>query len=68
MRAGQRRGHSVIGRCRLAAVDVCGLAKVKALLSKQGTETAGMCGAPFAVDLRKRFDEYGQVIRDAHFK
>lgn len=42
--------------------------KVKTLLHTQGIETTGVCGAPFAADLRKRFDEYGQVIRDAHIK
>jgi tripartite-type tricarboxylate transporter receptor subunit TctC len=42
--------------------------KVKTLLRTQGIATSGECGAPFAADLRKRFDEYGQVIRDAHIK
>lgn len=42
--------------------------KVQALLRTQGIATTGMCGAPFAADLRKRFDQYGQVIRDAHIK
>lgn len=42
--------------------------KVTTLLHTQGIETTGVCGAPFAADLRKRFDEYGQVIRDAHIK
>jgi len=42
--------------------------KVKALLRAQGIETTNVCGAPFAGDLRKRFAEYGQVIRDAHIK
>lgn len=42
--------------------------KVKALLRAQGIATTGICGAPFAADLRKRFDEYGQVIREARIK
>jgi tripartite-type tricarboxylate transporter receptor subunit TctC len=42
--------------------------KVKALLRTQGIETTGVCGAPFAADLRRRFGEYGQVIREAHIK
>jgi len=42
--------------------------KVRALLRSQGIATTGVCGAPFAADLRRRFSEYGQVIRDAHIK
>lgn len=42
--------------------------KIKALLRTQGIETTGVCGAPFAAGLRKRFAEYGQVIREAHIK
>jgi tripartite-type tricarboxylate transporter receptor subunit TctC len=42
--------------------------KVKALLRTQGIETTGVCGAPFAADLHRRFAEYGQVIREAHIK
>ncbi len=42
--------------------------RVKALLRVQGIGTTGVCGAPFAADLRKRFGEYGQVIREAHIK
>lgn len=42
--------------------------KVKALLHTQGIETTSVCGAPFAAELRKRFDEYGQAIREAHIR
>jgi len=41
---------------------------VKAQLRSQGIAASGVCGAPFAADLHRWFDEYGQVIRDAHIK
>lgn len=44
------------------------VSKVKTLLHTQGLETTGVCGAPFAADLRKHFEEYGQIIHDAHIK
>jgi len=40
----------------------------RALLHTQGIDATSTCGAPFAAELRKRFVEYGQVIRDAHIK
>jgi tripartite-type tricarboxylate transporter receptor subunit TctC len=42
--------------------------KVRALLRTQGIDATSACGAPFGAELRKRFVEYGQVIRDAHIK
>jgi tripartite-type tricarboxylate transporter receptor subunit TctC len=42
--------------------------KARALLRSQGIATTDVCGAQFAADLRKRFVEYGQVIREAHIK
>ena len=44
------------------------VSKVRVLLRTQGITARSVCGAPFAADLRKRFSEYGQVIRDAHIK
>jgi len=42
--------------------------QVRSQLLKDGIDTAAVCGAPFAAGLRKRFDEYGQVIREANIK
>jgi tripartite-type tricarboxylate transporter receptor subunit TctC len=42
--------------------------KVQTLLRTQGIAATAACGAPFAANLRRRFSEYGQVIRDAHIK
>ena len=42
--------------------------QVRSQLLKDGIDTAAICGAPFAAGLRKRFDEYGQVIREANIK
>jgi hypothetical protein len=32
------------------------------------TNPVGMCGADFVVYLRKQYDEYGQIIREANIK
>jgi len=42
--------------------------QVKSRLLTQGIETTAMCGTPFASYLQKRYEEYGQVIRDANIK
>ena len=42
--------------------------EVKSRLAAQGIETAAVCGAPFASYLRRRFDDYGEVIREAKIK
>jgi len=42
--------------------------QVRSQLLKDGIDTAAVCGAPFAAALRKRFDEYGQAIREASIK
>jgi tripartite-type tricarboxylate transporter receptor subunit TctC len=42
--------------------------QVKSRLLTQGIDTMAVCGAPFADYLRQRFDEYGQVIRDANIR
>jgi tripartite-type tricarboxylate transporter receptor subunit TctC len=34
----------------------------------QGQFPVGMCGADFAAHLRKQYDEYGRVIREANIK
>jgi len=42
--------------------------EVRAKLAVQGLDPATMCGADFSALLRKQFDEYGQIIRDANIK
>jgi tripartite-type tricarboxylate transporter receptor subunit TctC len=48
-----------------AAIHV---AEVKAKLVAQGYIPVGTCGADFAALLRKQYDDYGRVIRDANIK
>jgi tripartite-type tricarboxylate transporter receptor subunit TctC len=40
----------------------------KAKLVDQGLYPVGTCGAAFAADLRRQYDNYGRVIRDANIK
>jgi tripartite-type tricarboxylate transporter receptor subunit TctC len=42
--------------------------EVKAKLVVQGLYPVGMCGADFGALVRKQYDEYGRVIRDANIK
>jgi tripartite-type tricarboxylate transporter receptor subunit TctC len=42
--------------------------EIKTKLATQGLYPVGMCGADFAVYLRKQYDEYGQIIREANLK
>lgn len=41
---------------------------VKPKLKALGLDTVGRCGAAFAADLRRRFDDYGREIREANIK
>jgi tripartite-type tricarboxylate transporter receptor subunit TctC len=41
---------------------------VKPKLINLGLYPVGMCGAEFGAHIRKQFDEYGRVIRDANIK
>src|SRR4029078_6889643 len=41
---------------------------VKAKLALQGLYPVGMCGDEFAAYIRKRFDDYGEMIREYHIK
>jgi tripartite-type tricarboxylate transporter receptor subunit TctC len=41
---------------------------VKAKLAIQGLYPVGMCGMDFARYLRKQYDEYGRIIREANIK
>ena len=42
--------------------------EVRESLRVQGLDPVGTCGAEFGAYIRKRFDEYGRVIRDANIK
>ena len=42
--------------------------EVKAKLVAQGFAPVGLCGAEFGALLRRQYDDYAQVIRDANIK
>jgi tripartite-type tricarboxylate transporter receptor subunit TctC len=42
--------------------------ELKEKLVAQGFFPVGTCGADFAALLRKQFDEYGRIIREANIK
>jgi tripartite-type tricarboxylate transporter receptor subunit TctC len=42
--------------------------EVKARLATQGLYPVGTCGADFGAFIHKRYDEYGQVIRESNIK
>jgi len=42
--------------------------QVRAKLVHQGQFPVGMCGAEFSAHLRRQYDEYGRVIREANIK
>ena len=42
--------------------------EVKARLAAQAFHPLGMCGADFGAFLRKQYDEYGRIIREANIK
>lgn len=42
--------------------------EVKAKLALQGLYPIGMCGDEFAAYVRKRFDDYGEMIRESNIK
>jgi tripartite-type tricarboxylate transporter receptor subunit TctC len=41
---------------------------VREKLAAQGQYPVGMCGADFGAFLRKQYDEFGRVIREANIK
>jgi tripartite-type tricarboxylate transporter receptor subunit TctC len=41
---------------------------VKPKLRALSLDTVGRCGAAFAAELRRRFDDYGRTIRDSDIK
>jgi tripartite-type tricarboxylate transporter receptor subunit TctC len=41
---------------------------IRSKLSAQGIKAGGVCGAAFAAMLRKDYDDYGRVIREANLK
>jgi tripartite-type tricarboxylate transporter receptor subunit TctC len=44
------------------------ISEVRAKLAVQGLTPAAMCGADFGALLRKQYDEYGRIIREANIK
>jgi tripartite-type tricarboxylate transporter receptor subunit TctC len=42
--------------------------EVGAKLIAQSLYPVGLCGAPFRALLRKQYDEYGRIIREANIK
>lgn len=42
--------------------------EVRAKLAVQGLKPAAICGAEFGVLLRKQYDDYGRIIREANIK
>jgi tripartite-type tricarboxylate transporter receptor subunit TctC len=42
--------------------------EVRAKLAIQGLYPVGTCGTEFGAYLRKQYDEYGRVIREANIK
>ena len=42
--------------------------EVKAKLALQGLYPVGICGDEFAAYIRKRFDDYGEMIRESNIK
>jgi len=40
--------------------------ELKAKFATQGFAPVGRCGADFAAVLRKQYEDYGRIIRDAH--
>jgi tripartite-type tricarboxylate transporter receptor subunit TctC len=42
--------------------------EIKPKLAVQGLSPVGACGADFAAHLRKQYDDYGRVIREANIK
>ena len=42
--------------------------EVKAKLAVQGLYPVGICGADFGAFVRKQYDDYGRVIREANIK
>jgi tripartite-type tricarboxylate transporter receptor subunit TctC len=42
--------------------------EVRSKLFAQGIKAGGQCGAPFAAFLRKQYDDYGRIIREANIR
>jgi tripartite-type tricarboxylate transporter receptor subunit TctC len=41
---------------------------IKSKLATLGLYSTGLCGSDFAMHLRKQFDQYGRIIREAGIK
>jgi tripartite-type tricarboxylate transporter receptor subunit TctC len=42
--------------------------EIKPKLALQGYFPVGTCGADFGAHIRKQYDEYGRIIREANIK
>jgi tripartite-type tricarboxylate transporter receptor subunit TctC len=45
-----------------------GRPEVRSKLFAQGIKAGGQCGAALAASLRKQYDEYGRIVREANIK
>ena len=61
----RRRTVSQLADWFTAAMQV---PEVKAKLVAQSLYPVGMCGADFGALLRKQYDEFGRIIREANIK
>ena len=59
---------AVIERLNAEAVKAVQDPEVKAKLALQGLYPVGMCGDEFAAYVRKRFDDYGVMIRESNIQ
>ena len=59
------RAGTFVANQHTAAMQV---SEVRAKLVAQGLQPVGTCGSDFGALLRKQYDEYGRVIREANIK
>jgi tripartite-type tricarboxylate transporter receptor subunit TctC len=58
----------VIAHLSTLLVSALKAPEVKSKLLPQGLPPVGRCGADFAADIRKQYDEFGRAIREANIK
>jgi hypothetical protein len=58
----------VIAHLSTLLVSALKAPEVKSKLPRLGLAPVGRCGADFAADVRKQYDEYGRAIREANIK
>jgi tripartite-type tricarboxylate transporter receptor subunit TctC len=49
-------------------MDALHTREVQTKLGTQGFATVGKCGADFGAILRKQYDDYGRIIREANIR